>query len=192
MASAAAKSAAENSPSAAANSPSGGASEEEAAKRAIAERAEQTLSVFKRHIFLSVMQHCISMQSEPMLITKLSGGDAAEGMRALANSQGLMGALSLMINQAGGRLSDSTGRRLGLLLGPALNIVLGSLVYANPTRRSLVLACRVIRMIATTFSNTVMTQAALVEALPSERLGGASAEIGAYVGGAVVRCCPSF
>ena len=48
-----------------------------------------------------------------------------EGMRALANSQGLVGVLSLLFNQVGGRLTDATGRKAGLLVGPLLNVVLG-------------------------------------------------------------------
>ena len=41
-------------------------------------------------------------------------------------------------------------------------------------------------MVATTFSNTVMVQAALVDSLPGPRLGSAFAELGACIGGAVV------
>ena len=59
------------------------------------------------------------------MIIKLCGGDAAAGMKTLANSQGLVGILSLIINQAGGRFSDATGRKTGLLVGPLCNVVLG-------------------------------------------------------------------
>lgn len=150
------------------------------------ERSEKILKAIKAHVFLSVMEHCISLQSEPLLITKLCGGDAAAAMRILANSQGLVGVLSLIINQAGGRISDATGRKTGLLVGPLLNIVLGAFAFGNPSSRQAIVVCRILRMIVTTFSNTVMVQASLLDALPGWRIGGAFAELGACIGGGVV------
>ena len=150
------------------------------------ERSERILKAVKGHVFLSIMQHMITLQSEPELITRLSGGDPAATMRTLANSQGLMSLLSLVLNQTGGRLSDVTGRKAGLLLGPVLNVLLGVVVFGNASKRSVVVACRILRMIVTSFSNTVMVQACLLDALPGKRLGSAMSELAAYIGGAVV------
>lgn len=129
------------------------------------ERFERILKAVKEHVFLSVMQHMMTLQSEPELITRLSGGD----MHTLANSQGLMGLLSLVLTQTGGRVSDVTGRKAGLLLGPVLN-VLGVVVFSNASSRSVVVACRILRMIVTSFSNTVMVHLLGLSALAGANL----------------------
>ncbi len=85
------------------------------------------------------------------------------GFKVLASTQGLVGILSLFVNQLGGKISDSKGRKTFLLIGPIGNVICGSLVFKNFENRSLVVACRVIRLLITTFSNTVMVTASLAD-----------------------------
>lgn len=136
--------------------------------------------------FQSVCQHMITLQSEPMLVRELCNGNVSDAVQVLANTQGLVGLLGLFLNQIGGKLSDSIGRKPGLLLGPFGNILLGQLVYFNSSNRLLVLVCRVMRMVITTFSNTVMISAALADTCSGKDLAAAASLMGASTGLAVV------
>lgn len=56
-----------------------------------------------------VCQHFIFAQSEPRLFLSLCDKDVAKASRILGNTSGIAGLLSLVVNQAGGKLSDCTG-----------------------------------------------------------------------------------
>lgn len=90
------------------------------------------------------------------------------------------------MNQVGGKLSDALGRKPFLLLGPLASLICGSLVVRNPGNRLLVLACRVCRLAAVTFSNTVMITAALADTCSGTELSQALSSQAAYVGISVV------
>jgi len=136
--------------------------------------------------FLSVAQHVVTVQSEVMLIKDLVNGNSAIAAKLLANTLGLVGILGIVVNQIGGKLSDSFGRKPFLMLGPAANIVLGGLVFRNFKNRALVLSLRVLRQILTTFSSSVMLQSALADIMSGPQLGMALSEVGAIVGMGVV------
>ncbi|CAE7430471.1 unnamed protein product [Symbiodinium necroappetens] len=120
--------------------------------------------------FFSVSQHFIFAQSEPRLFLSLCNQDAAAATRLLGNTSGIVGLLSLVVNQAGGKLSDRIGRKPGFLIGPLSNIFLGWCVFKNAKKRWLVAVCRILRLILTTFSNTVMCNAALADVCSSNEL----------------------
>lgn len=143
---------------------------------------DRTLFLLKISTFLSTVQHTIMIQTEPMLVKELCNNDAGLGASALANTQGLVGILGLLLNQTGGKLSDALGRKPFLLLGPLGNILLGALVVKNSKNRLLVLACRVLRMIITTFSNTVMVQASMADVVQGRDLAQQMSQIGSVVG----------
>jgi len=132
--------------------------------------------------FFSVCQHFIFAQSEPRLFLSLCNKDAAEATRVLGNTSGIVGLVSLVVNQAGGRLSDAIGRKPGFLVGPLCNIFLGLLVFKNPRNRPLVTICRILRLILTTFSNTVMCNAALADVCSSGELALAMSRIQSATG----------
>ena len=94
--------------------------------------------------FLSVCQHVMPLQSEPMLMNMLYKGNVSKSARALANSQGAVGILALIWNQFGGKLTDAVGRKPGLLVGPLGNIILGAVVFLKPTSPLLVILCRIV------------------------------------------------
>lgn len=127
--------------------------------------------------FFSVCQHFIFAQSEPRLFLNLCDKDAVAAAQLLGNTSGIVGILSLMVNQAGGKLSDSIGRKPGFLLGPLSNILLGWLVFKNPRNRALVTVCRILRLILTTFSNTIMCQAALADICKGNEFSLAQSQI---------------
>mmetsp|Transcript_59932 Transcript_59932/g.154253 ORF Transcript_59932/g.154253 Transcript_59932/m.154253 type:complete len:449 (-) Transcript_59932:108-1454(-) len=166
--------------------PAGSKAEATAPDAAEEARKNKVLNVISLHVFQSVCQHVITLQSEPMLVRELCGGDVAETAKLLSNTSGLVGLLGLFINQAGGKISDTTGRKMHLLAGPLSNILWGILVFNRPTHRNTVLFCRIMRMILTTFSNTVMTSAALADVFSGKELAVASSKVGAVVGVAII------
>lgn len=157
-----------------------------AAEQEAQRRRDKIVSIINTSAFFSVLQHMITLQSEPMLVNQLCNGNTGEAARLLANTQGLVGILSLFVNQAGGRSSDAVGRKFGLLLGPVANIILGPLVFANAKSKYSVLICRMFRMILTTFSSTVMCVASLTDTVSGKELGAALSKMGALVGLGVI------
>jgi len=140
---------------------------EEQSRRAARARASFIICTSS---FLSMCQHGVCVQTEPRLILELCKGDVGAASRLLGNTSGIVGLLSLIVNQTGGKLSDATGRKPCFFVGPAMSTILGWLVYKNSSNRGLVLVCRTLRLIFTSFSNTVMVRAALadVAAHPSD------------------------
>lgn len=135
--------------------------------------AKRRVNLICMSSFLSLCQHIMPVQTEPRLVLELCKGNQAAAARLLGNTSGLVGLLSLFINQAGGRISDIIGRKPGFLLGPVSNILLGTLVYKNSSNAAFVVVCRMLRLILTTFSNTVMVDAALADVCSQ---GGVSLE----------------
>jgi len=151
-----------------------------------ADRRKRIIRAINISIFQSVCQHVITLQSEPLLIREICQGDIAQSARMLANTQGLVGLLGLFLNQAGGKLSDAIGRKPGLLLGPLGNVLIGQLIFNNPSNKLVVLVCRVLRMTLTTFSNTVICTAALADTCAGMDLALAMSTVGATTGLAVI------
>lgn len=56
---------------------------------------------------------------------ELAGGDLGRTASILANTQGLVGVIGVLINQIGGKFSDAMGRKPFLMVGPAANILFG-------------------------------------------------------------------
>lgn len=117
-----------------------------------------------------------------MLVKELFGGSVSASTRALANTQGIVGLVGLLLNQAGGKASDAIGRRPLLFLGPLCNILLGTVSFTQSDSKLAILICRVLRMVVTTFSNTVMVSASLADIYSGKDLAVAGSEIGATVG----------
>merc|ERR1719245_1249555 len=104
------------------------------------------------------------------MMDEICKGDRILSSRLLSGSSGLVGILSIFLNQIGGKFSDSVGRKPGLLLGPIGNMILGALVYKNSGSKHLILASRILRMSITTFSNTVIINALLADSLSGKHL----------------------
>ena len=60
---------------------------------------------------------CCTVTSSPRICSSSAGKTA----RSLAAVSGFMGVLGLFVNQIGGKLSDSIGRKPLFLLGPIVN-----------------------------------------------------------------------
>jgi len=94
--------------------------------------------------------------------------------------------LALIWNQFGGKLSDAIGRKPGLLVGPVGNVLLGALVFANPGSKLILIFQRILRMVITTFSNTVISMAAFADILKGPELAAVGGKIAAVTGLGIV------
>lgn len=150
------------------------------------EKRKKMATTINVHVFLSICQHVITLQSEVMLVRELCKDDVAATAQMLSNSSGLIGLLSLFVNQAGGKLSDSTGRKPYLLLGPLGNVIWGLLVCSYPQSKAVVLFCRIARSVLTTFSNTVMVSAVMADVFSGKDLAMASSKVAAVIGVGIV------
>eukprot|EP00746_Dinoflagellata_sp_MGD_P002355 gnl/MRDRNA2_/MRDRNA2_104571_c0_seq1.p1 gnl/MRDRNA2_/MRDRNA2_104571_c0~~gnl/MRDRNA2_/MRDRNA2_104571_c0_seq1.p1 ORF type:complete len:401 (+),score=67.11 gnl/MRDRNA2_/MRDRNA2_104571_c0_seq1:1-1203(+) len=126
------------------------------------------------------------MQSEPMLVKDNCGGDVTRSVTLLGNSQGFVGFLGLFMNQGLGKLTDAVGRKPGFMVGPFVNMIVGMLVFSNPSSNFTVLSCRVIKMIVTAFAQTVVVPAAVADVVSGPELSVAQSQIGAIMGLALV------
>ena len=85
-------------------------------------------------------------------------GDLARTTSLLANTQGVVGVASIFVNQLGGRLSDTFGRRSFFLLGPLMNVANGLFIFsrASSQRNSamLLMASRLFKMVSIAPSST--------------------------------------
>mmetsp|Transcript_27023 Transcript_27023/g.62429 ORF Transcript_27023/g.62429 Transcript_27023/m.62429 type:complete len:474 (+) Transcript_27023:77-1498(+) len=149
-------------------------------------RKARIITFLKLSSFLSICQHAIMVQTEPMLLKELYNGDVARSTKLLANTQGIVGLAGLFLNQAGGKLSDALGRKPFLLLGPLGNIILGATVFNNIKNRTVVTICRILRLMITTFSSTVMIQASLADTIAGKDLAVVGSEIGAIIGAGMI------
>ena len=157
-----------------------------AAAAARTKRNRRLLNILRGSVFLSVCQHTSNVQSEPMLVRQLCGGDVVVASRMLGNTQAAVGLLALFVNQFGGKLSDSLGRRPFMFVGPIGNAIVGTIVFFNHTNLRVVLVCRIIKQIITTFSNTVVATAALTDFLEGQELAMGFAAYAAMYGLAVL------
>lgn len=138
------------------------------------------------HCFQSMCQHMLLVQSEPMLVKQIYGDDAATAAQMLANTSSLSALIAIVFNQFGGKLSDSFGRKKFLMVGPLTNAILGMLVYSNSDSRAIVLGCRVLRLIVTTFSNTVMVWSSFADVMNGPEFKVAGVKLSMVFGAGVV------
>jgi len=92
----------------------------------------------------------------------------------------------VVVNQVGGKLSDSIGRKPFFLLGPVCQMACGLACFTKPDSARVLAITKVLRGIFTTFSGTVMTSAAMRDTFKGQELGVKYAKIGGYVGLAIM------
>lgn len=147
---------------------------------------ERVLSALFFNTFQAVIQHCLVIQADQTLFLQANGGDAVRTAASLATTTSLVSVVGVLVNQLGGKLSDSFGRRPIFMVGPIVNMLVGILVFRHSTNLRLIMGCRVAKMVVTTLSGTVMTGAAMGETVQGVELAAAASRLTSYVGIAVV------
>lgn len=163
--------------------------DEDAKQLAKQEHAKKTVNVLIRGIFQAVLQHVLALQSEVKMFSNALNGDQAAVARALSISQGIIGVAGLFVNQIGGKLSDSFGRKPGFLIGPLVNMLCAAAILTKGKNISVLMVCRVLRSMSITFSGTVSTSASLSDTtvvLDEETQALVQPRIQAYVGIAAI------
>lgn len=158
----------------------------EAEGEALEQRKQERLSkLLVLNIFQAVVQHVVVLQSEVALFTAACGGNTGKAMRALSTSTGLVGVLGLVVNQLGGKISDAIGRKLGYVVGPVVNMIAAALVIGKGDSLFVLIASRVLKLIFTTFSGSVVTGASIADALRPKHQMAIGPRINGWVGVAV-------
>jgi len=143
-------------------------------------RAVASLNV---SMFFSMLQYCLTLISEPMLMQEACGGDLAAMAAALLGSTSAVSALvGVVVNQFGGQASDASGRKRFLLAGPAACIATNLLVLRLPHHLPTILACRVARTAMTGLSSTVMVTASLSDLYSGMELAVANSKLMRTIG----------
>ena len=106
--------------------------------------------------------------------------------KIMANTSGIVGVLGLVINQYGGKMSDLFGRHAFWFVGPLTSILSGLMVHTFSHNLFVVMACRILRLVTTTFSSSVMIGTVLSDVASGSVLAAAGAKTGAFVGAAIV------
>ena len=153
------------------------------------QRAAHIINVVCGSAFLSVLQHVIQMQSEPLLMKHLlrrAKDPVSAAAKIMANTSGIVGVLGLVINQYGGKMSDLFGRHAFWFVGPLTSILSGLMVHTFSHNLFVVMACRILRLVTTTFSSSVMIGTVLSDVASGSVLAAAGAKTGAFVGAAIV------
>lgn len=136
-------------------------------------------------IFQAVLQHVLALQSDVALFSNAVADEAATA-RYLASSQAISGVAGLFLNQIGGKLSDSLGRKMFFLVGPLVNILGAAAVLKRSKSIFTLMAVRILKGVFITFSGTVMCQASLADVCSGQEMALVGTKIQAAVGVAVV------
>lgn len=132
--------------------------------------------------FLAVVAHTINLQSEAILIRNACGNDLGKAARVSSISNALAGVLGLLLNQIGGKLSDSLGRRPFYMLGPLAQLFTGLVCFTLPKSTLVLGTFKALKTMATTFSGTVIGSAAMREVFQGKELAVRSSKAGSIIG----------
>ena len=111
-------------------------------------------------------------------------GADCEGLRGRAVS-GAAGIVSLFVNQAGGKLSDSLGRKQLFMLGPLCNVLANVWVFrSGSSSLAVLMVCKVVRLVFSTFSGSTMAMAGLMDISSAQEMAqmGARLQTSAGIG----------
>lgn len=136
--------------------------------------------------FSAVFSHVINIQTETIMFRNAARGDLAKATKALSFSVALANFLGIVVNQFGGKLSDSLGRRIFFSLGPIAQALSGIISFSMPNSLMALCISKIQRLIFTTFSGTVMAGAGMRDMFAGRELAVKGSKLGAIIGLGIV------
>lgn len=136
--------------------------------------------------YFAVVAHTVNLQSDAILIRNACGGDLGKAARVSSIANAVAGILGLVVNQIGGKLSDSMGRKSFFYYGPLAQILTGFACFAKSDSALMLGASKALRMCATTFSGTVMGGAGMRDVFQGSELGVKMSKAGSIIGLAIM------
>jgi len=152
----------------------------------IQKRKQKVINNLILGILQAVMLHVSALQSDLTLFSQAFKGNTAATARALASTNAISGLAGLFLNQIGGKLSDSLGRKPFFLIGPLVNIACSMAILRNSGSAAVLSITRVLRSIFITFSGTVMCSASLADICSGAEMALNQTRLQVAVGIAVV------
>ena len=135
----------------------------------------------------TVFANVLSLQSEVLLFTAAANGDTALVASSFGTCSALTGVAALLVNQIGGKLSDSVGRKSMLLVGPIMGALLNFVVYSAGSRSlMLLMACKIGKTVFTSFGGSTMAMASLMDISTPAQMAQMGAKLMSYAGVAIV------
>ena len=98
---------------------------------------------------------CLPIQAEPMLFKALTAGDITRSAQLLSLGTATGGLVEFLINPTVGKLSDTHGRKMFMLIGPLYNAIGNILVALFPSNFAICFANRALTLALTTLSGSV-------------------------------------
>lgn len=149
-------------------------------------KKQRTIWLVLASVFLSMGQHIITANSEANLFLLACGQDVGVTARAMSTCTGLSGVFGLLMNQAGGKLSDVVGRKKLFLVGPLVNLLVAGLYHTATSSLNALIVGRSLKLMVTSFSGSVMSLATLMDVCTGQELAMVNGRLAAAIGAGVL------
>lgn len=133
-------------------------------------------------VFLMVVAHTINLQAEAILTRNACKGNLGKAARVSAIANALAGVLGLLLNQFGGKLSDSIGRQFAYKIGPLSQLLAGLACYTASDSVPVLLGAKAFKIMSTTFSGTIAVGAGVRDMFQGPEQALIGAKINTVVG----------
>ena len=133
----------------------------------LTDEQKEQLSVLNTHLILNMFAAIIpfTQRADMFMAVPRFGGDIAKVAIAMASTTSLSALLEFVLNPTMGTLSDQVGRKFFIALGPAANLLLKGLVFANPQSEGMLTLERILGGALSTVAGTTCTIAGFNDVL---------------------------
>eukprot|EP00930_Biecheleria_cincta_P035193 TRINITY_DN24221_c0_g1_i1.p1 TRINITY_DN24221_c0_g1~~TRINITY_DN24221_c0_g1_i1.p1 ORF type:complete len:435 (-),score=80.86 TRINITY_DN24221_c0_g1_i1:9-1313(-) len=150
------------------------------------ELKDEVFQKYGLQVLLAVVAHTMTLQTEAILIRNACKNDLAKAARISSLSNAAASLMGLLVNQIGGKLSDSIGRKQFFLVGPLAQFLTGIACFTKPDSIAVLGTFKAFKMMSTTFSGTVMGSTAMRDVFEGKELAVKTAKAGSLIGLAIM------
>eukprot|EP00949_MAST-11_sp_MAST-11-sp1_P001029 g1029.t1 len=145
---------------------------------------QRQLLLVNIHMMANVSLSLLCFNTRTVLLAKLVKGDPKRMAKYLAAWSSSVGLAEFILNPTVGALSDAYGRKLFMMMSPAVNIVLKSLVLLKPSLLTLTIE-KIFCDATRTMAGSTMSKAAICDIVSGEDLGAAIGQLYTWAGASV-------